>query len=115
MELNTWDDIVHAFNRDAFLSGEWVFRGEHDAEWDPETSLERHTPEGISRSWAENKLLTEFKRRAHFYLSSEFIPDDKNTGNGWCSCSTSERLFGSWTSRALHISLYISRSRTARR
>lgn len=80
MELNNWKDIVTEFNRDDFVSGDWLFRGEHDASWEPQTSLERHTPKEVFLSRAEDKLLYEFKRRAHFYLAPEFIPDAHDDG-----------------------------------
>ena len=53
------------------LGGNYVFRGQADKEWGLRTTFERATQGMDSRELAtlEYKVMTEFKRRAHHYLS----------------------------------------------
>lgn len=68
--LDDWDAILREFEGPRFAGSDWLFRGEHDIQWSLQTSLERHTPTEVLRSRAEDKLLSEFKKRAHVYLHS---------------------------------------------
>lgn len=58
----------------------WIFRGQRCASWGLKTSLERHAPRGSSLDIAEQRLLTEFKRRAHTYLAQQAIPENDDEG-----------------------------------
>jgi FRG domain-containing protein len=78
-ELPDWPAIVGEFEGPQ-LAGDWLFRGEHDAKWTLKTTLERYTPPHVRLSRAEDKLLNEFRRRAHFYLAPQLIPESENAG-----------------------------------
>ncbi|MBN2239007.1 MAG: FRG domain-containing protein [Dehalococcoidales bacterium] len=69
----TWDETRHLISQ---LPGQWVFRGQSKESWGLSTTLER---ELLSDEHPENKeiiqkkeqrILWEFKRRAHHYLAS---------------------------------------------
>ncbi|HEY7288423.1 MAG TPA: FRG domain-containing protein [Vicinamibacterales bacterium] len=77
-DLVSWDEIVREFEGNRF-DRDWLFRGDFDATWTPKTSLERHAPDGILRARAEERLLREFKARAHFYLPAQLIPNRDET------------------------------------
>src|SRR4051794_14591355 len=80
LSLNDWDAILTEFEGPRFASSDWLFRGEHDSQWKLQTSLERHTPAEVLPLRAEDKLLSEFQKRAHVYLPPQLIPIAPNSG-----------------------------------
>jgi hypothetical protein len=69
----TWDNLLVEFDS---LSIGWLFRGQMNASWHLRTSLERHTPASLGLPFAENRRLSDFKRRAHAYLVPHQLPND---------------------------------------
>jgi hypothetical protein len=67
----SWDALADAVDQ---LGVDWLFRGQRDAKWDLVTSLERHTPPGLTRSDAEARLLADFRARAHNYVPPHQLP-----------------------------------------
>src|SRR5882757_9893311 len=78
--LKRWSEI-HKFAK----SG-WLFRGQRDAEWELETSLERfcsnHRVPPRKRSALESRLLREFRRTYHLYAGH--VPE-KDSVPEWMS------------------------------
>lgn len=58
------------------LTGWWIFRGQRDANWRLQTSLERAVS-GEFLLTVEDYMLREIKRRAFHYLSTEKLPGDE--------------------------------------
>ncbi len=69
-----WDGLVSKFAKQ--LAAGWLFRGQRESSWALKTSLERHTPKTLPRQLAESRLVIEFKRRAHAYITSNDLPED---------------------------------------
>lgn len=69
-DLKTWEDIKKYL--DLFVLG-WCFRGQRDAIWGLETSLERATTK-VTNEMAESVVFRSFTRNAHNYLQSHEIP-----------------------------------------
>jgi len=78
--IKSWEEFVDIISSLSPNPKErWVFRGQSDAEWPLETSLDR----GIKRMELqlkhkpiENTLLREFKRHFHWY--SQYIPHEED-------------------------------------
>jgi hypothetical protein len=67
---DTWDDV----RRELQAYGEnWVFRGQAEDTWPLTTSLERESFD-VPRDFAEQKMLTDIRRRAHHFLSPVHLP-----------------------------------------
>ena|SRR6266487_736769 len=67
----SWEGFLHEIED---VSEGWLFRGCRSANWDLQTSLERHAPSDQKPSQAEEFLLREFKRRADVYLDANQVP-----------------------------------------
>ncbi len=73
IELSSADDLIKLRG----LSSAYLFRGQNDADWKLETSLERHVKEKNSSPGVEKDMLRSFQRRAHIYTKD--IPGYNNT------------------------------------
>ena len=61
-----------------YPAGRWIFRGQADARWSLQPSIERLAlPDGTTRYSAERFIRREFRRRAHHYLSQLPESDDE--------------------------------------
>jgi hypothetical protein len=61
-----------------YPAGRWIFRGQPDARWGLQPSIERLAlPDGTTRFSAERFIRREFRRRAHHYLSQLPEPHDE--------------------------------------
>ncbi|WP_373944808.1 FRG domain-containing protein [Vibrio chagasii] len=58
------------------LDSQWIFRGQEDANWKLQTSLERALG-GMNPSLFEMDLVEKFKQRAPHYIKSELMPKDE--------------------------------------
>lgn len=70
-------DLMHELNQ---LPNHFVFRGQADAEWDLQSTLERILGEKWSAEKArkfEDRSLDEFKSKYHIYSGTEHIPKSK--------------------------------------
>jgi hypothetical protein len=66
--------------------GVWIYRGQSDAQWALESSIERYSNKFNSKlsnlSFAEGKILNQFQRTAHHYIST---PPGNNDKIEWLS------------------------------
>ena len=69
-DARTWDEAKNALTS---FSDDWIFRGHGSDEWALDTSLERHRFH-VPSDVAEGRMLTEFQRRAHQFLSDNETP-----------------------------------------
>ena len=77
----SWDDFLAWLNE---FKGTWCFRGQREACWTLQTSLDRaarvNTPNGhhhLDREIAERELLFRFKQQAHHYIRHLPSEDDR--------------------------------------
>src|SRR3954452_7509637 len=70
--LSTWDDVVKAL--DYFLGQHWVFRGQEDASWSLQTSIERQFTR--PRKPTEEDAVQRFFRMAPRWLPTHLVPSD---------------------------------------
>ncbi len=76
------DNLVDIFRK---FGSSWIFRGQIDANWKIESSLERFLkPIGFSdfARKLEDYFISEFRARAHHYISRDMLP---RTKLGWLS------------------------------
>ncbi len=73
IELSCADDLLKLRN----LSSAYLFRGQNNASWELETSLERYVKKNQSSPSNESNMIRAFQRRAHIYTKD--IPDYNNT------------------------------------
>ena len=80
--INDIDELLKVFTE---LRG-WLFRGQKSVDFELESSLERYCGKVFNypdyARKMEDTLLSEFKSRAHLYLSKDIIPETKL---GWLS------------------------------
>lgn len=74
--LGSWNKAKHYFDSLLDENRDWIFRGHYKAEWPLQPSLERILSRAPIDLAIENKIIAEFKRRAHQYLSAPEIPRD---------------------------------------
>ena len=79
VEISGWDRLVQEL---VSLSRGWAFRGQL-ASWELQTTIERYTPSGMTRSDSEWRLMQEFKRRADRYFESNQRPLDDLEWLAW--------------------------------
>jgi len=72
--LNTWDEAKRYFEALLDENRSWIFRGHDKSEWPLTPSLERIISRKPVDLAVEQKIISEFKRRAHQYLTSPEIP-----------------------------------------
>jgi hypothetical protein len=68
--LQSWAEFKNLAEKSML---EWIFRGQSNAEWDLETSLERSKIVADFPEF-EEQLIEDFKRGAKFYLENEQLP-----------------------------------------
>lgn len=71
VRLDTWDQLTREFD----APPSWVFRGQASANWPLLSTLDRRTPQGYPKQFAEFNLCRDFRRHAHTYLQPLEIPD----------------------------------------
>ena len=86
-DVTSYPVLVQKFRKYNMRQWSWLFRGQEDNQWHLETSIERLFKRDpwfnrVNSSGMEYRLLREFKRRAHYYLSE--LPGHDNT-IGWLS------------------------------
>jgi hypothetical protein len=69
--LRSWSEFIDTIEE----LPAWIFRGQLSANWPLMSSLERQTPAGYPRQFAEHDLTREFQRRARTYLQAHEVPD----------------------------------------
>jgi hypothetical protein len=74
VQCQSWPEFAKKLNG---FSGDWVLRGQREAAWSAETTLERHAPSVQARLQSEATWRKEFERRAHFYLQPQQLPTTK--------------------------------------
>jgi len=74
--ISTWNEAKRYFDSLLDENRAWIFRGHYKAEWLLQPSLERILSQKPLDLGIERKIITEFKRRAHQYLSAAEIPRD---------------------------------------
>jgi hypothetical protein len=72
--IQTWDEAKQYFNALLNANNYWIFRGHYKANWKLQPSLERILSNKPIDLRIESKIISEFKRRAHQYLSSTNLP-----------------------------------------
>ena len=72
--LASWSEAKRYFEALLDENRAWIFRGHYKAEWPLQPSLERILSRKPVDLAIEKKIIGEFKRRAHQYLSSTEIP-----------------------------------------
>ena len=74
--LSSWSEAKRYFESLLDENRAWIFRGHYKAEWPLQPSLERTLSRKPVDLAIENKIITEFRRRAHQYLAATEIPRD---------------------------------------
>ncbi len=74
INIPTWDEVKEYFNDLLNKNQFWIFRGHYKSEWRLQPTLERTLSRQPIDIEIESKIISEFKRRAHQYLSSNFMP-----------------------------------------
>lgn len=74
VQVRSWQEAKTYFGK--FPEG-WLFRGQRDATWSLESSLERIVPSSVNLAAFEGMVLDRFQRVAHHYLPSNRIPSDR--------------------------------------
>jgi hypothetical protein len=78
-ELNSWKGLIDFYyDNNKFKTKSWCFRGQENADWDLQTSLE-WAARRLGKEWdefptTEEGLLRHFKRQAHHYITD--VPAD---------------------------------------
>lgn len=72
--IATWDEAKRYFESLLDENRAWIFRGHYKAEWPLQPSLERILSRKPVDLTIENKIIFEFRRRAHQYLTGTQIP-----------------------------------------
>lgn len=72
--IDSWIEAKRYFDAMLRENTDWVFRGHYKAEWRLQTSLERILSDRPIDLQVEEKIILEFRRRAHHYLSITEIP-----------------------------------------
>jgi len=73
LTIHHWNEAKSLFSD--LQTGEWIFRGQQNPNWNLSTSLERFCQEGNKRAGLEEAIVREFRRTAHEYLQSEKAPE----------------------------------------
>src|SRR5688572_28375698 len=72
--ISTWQDFVDIAHDHQF----WMFRGHQSADWHLSSAIQRYSI-GVSPRYAETRVLIEFQRRAHQYVSVADLPEEHDT------------------------------------
>ena len=72
--LQSWNEAKQYFEALLDENRAWIFRGHYKSDWPLQPSLERILSRKPVDLTIERKIIAEFKRRAHQYLSSTEIP-----------------------------------------
>lgn len=82
MALREWDDLITAYKGLKPFPGGWMFRGQRNAAWPLESSLERAVSRRFGQPMAtlgdyERRLSREFRRHYHKYSAHQPDPKDR--------------------------------------
>jgi hypothetical protein len=77
-----WDKLREYFG---WLGSDWIFRGQRNAKWRLQSSLERAAAhyQPADKADVEKFFIFQFKRRAHNYLSPSLLPKDERDTPEW--------------------------------
>lgn len=73
IKVKSWKEYINLIDTD-FSSSDWIFRGQGDANWPLETTLERS---GAGPS--EPTMILNYKRASRIFIPQEEIPEKDNT------------------------------------
>jgi len=74
--IKSWEEAKKYLNDLLKDNSYWIFRGHYKADWKLQPSLERTLSNKPIDLHIESQMISEFKRRAHQYLTSTHLPEN---------------------------------------